>query len=139
MNEPFAAREPSAELPAAIRAKPYEFTGPQEATISSLANLMHIVGAANIALGLLSLLSLMNARGIGGVVILGQAAAMLLMGSITWVVGSRFKRISDTIGSDIAYLMNALGGLRTLYLVQVWALGILLVCLALLILLLILR
>lgn len=133
MNDPFAARDPAPAPPPAARPRPYEFSAAHEAIIASLANLMHIVGAANIALGALSVFAAFGSRGAGAVVVLGQAAAMLLIGSLTWIVGTRFKRISDSVGNDISNLMDALGGLRTMYLVQVWALGLLLGAMALLI------
>jgi hypothetical protein len=140
MNDPFAAREP-AVAPAPVRrpSPEYEFSAKQEAVIASLSNLMHIVGAGTVAFGVLGLLGLLNARGVGGVVILGQAAAMILIGSLTFVIGTRFGRITNTIGADIGHLMEALAGLRTMYLIQVWAFAILIVCLLLLIGLLVLR
>jgi hypothetical protein len=140
MNDPFAAREPSAQPPAPQRPRlDYEFTGPQEAVIASLSNLMHIVGGATIALGLLALLGLLNARGVGGVVIFGQSAAMILIGALTFRIGSRFGRITTSVGADIRHLMQAIAGLRTMYLIQVWAFAVLMVCVTLLILLLVLR
>ena len=140
MSDPFAAREPAA-APTPVRrpAPEYEFSVKQETVIASLANLMHIVGAGTIAFGALSLLGLLNARGVGGAVILGQGAAMILIGSLTFMIGSRFGRITSSIGADIGHLMEALSGLRTMYLIQVWALAILVACLVLLIGLLVLR
>lgn len=140
MNDPFAAREPSAAPPSAQRPRTdYEFSGAQEAVIASLSNLMHIVGAGTIAFGLLALLSLLNARGIGGVVIFGQSAAMILIGTLTFRIGTRFGRIASSVGADIRHLMEAIAGLRTMYLIQVWAFGVLVVCIVLLIGLLMLR
>ncbi len=140
MNDPYAAREPATVAPPARRVTPeYEFTGPQETVIASLSNLMHIVGAGTIAFGALGLLGLLTARGVGGVVIFGQSAAMILIGSLTFVIGTRFGRISSTMGADIRHLMTAIAGLRTMYLIQVWAFAILIVCLVLLIGLLVLR
>jgi hypothetical protein len=140
MTEPFAAREPAAVPPPAVRPKlGYEFTGPQEAVIASLSRMMHIVGGASIAFGLLALLGLLNARGVGGLVIFAQSAAMILIGALTFSIGTRFGRITTSIGADINHLMDALGGLRTMYLIQVWAFAILVACLALIILMLVLR
>lgn len=140
MNDPFAAREPATAPPPVQRPRTdYEFTGPQEVVIASLANLMHLVGAGTIALGLLGLAGLLNARGVGGVVILAQSAAMLLIGTLTFRIGTKFGRITTSVGADIRHLMDAIAGLRTIYLVQVWAFGILLVCIVLLILLIVVR
>jgi hypothetical protein len=140
MNDPFAAREPSAQPPTPQRPRTdYEFTGPQEAVIKSLSNLMHLVGAGTIAFGVLALFGLLNARGVGGVVIFGQSAAMILIGSLTFMIGSRFGRITTSVGADIRHLMEAIAGLRTMYLIQVWSIGIVFGCVLLLILVLVLR
>lgn len=140
MSDPFQAREPSTHLPPPVRPKSdYEFSGSQELVIGSLSRLMHFVGGATIAFGLLSLLGMLNARGVGGLVILFQAAAMILVGSLTFVIGSRFGKIPESVGADIAHLMNALAGMRTLYLIQAWAIGVMMVLLGLLVALLILR
>jgi hypothetical protein len=140
MNDPFAAREPSAQPPVAQRPRTdYEFTGPQEAVIASLSNLMHLVGAGTIAFGLLALLGLLNARGVGGVVIFGQSAAMILIGTLTFSIGTRFGRITSSVGADIRHLMEAIAGLRTMYLIQVWAFAILIVCVVLLVVLVAMR
>ncbi len=53
-------------------------------------------------------------------------------------VGTRFGRITTSKGTDIDHLMDALRGLRTMYLLQAWSLGLVAVILILLVLVLVL-
>lgn len=55
----------------------------------------------------------------GGIASLIQAALALVIGGFTLQAAGAFRRIVDTRGDDIFHLMNALGALRTLYLIQV--------------------
>lgn len=131
MNDPFAAREPSATPPAPRRPTPadYEFNPRQEQTIASLARLMQVIGGASILFGALALLALLGSRS-NALVVLIQSGLMIAIGGLTFSVGARFYRIRDSVGRDIAHLMDALNGLRTIYLVQAWVLGIALAFLA---------
>lgn len=131
MNDPFAAREPSATPPVPNRPAPasYEFSPVQEQTISSLARLMQVIGGTSILFGALALLALLGSRS-NALVVLVQSSLMITIGGLTFSVGGRFYRIRDSVGRDITHLMDALAGLRTIYLVQAWALGIALVFLA---------
>lgn len=120
MNDVTAARGPVAP----VLPRPglgYEFNPMQEAAIASLSRLMHIVGAASVVFALLGLLALRGAHGAGGIVILAQSTAMIVIGILTFSVGTRFGRIASSSGADIKHLMEAIGGLRTMYLIQVWA------------------
>lgn len=133
MNATFEAREPSAappppRLPAA--APGYEFSAAQEVLIASLARLMRIVGGVSVAFGALVVVLGLMAGG-NGVAAFVQGALMLVIGVLTFAAGGRFAQVAETTGRDIALLMEALDKLRTLYLVQVWMLGIALAMLAL--------
>jgi hypothetical protein len=132
MNDPFAAREPMAAPPPAVRHTPadYEFSPTQERTIASLARLMQIIGGASMLFGVLALLALFGSRSNALVVII-QSALMITIGALTLKVGGSFDRIRASIGSDIKHLMTALQGLRTIYLVQAWVLGLALLFLVL--------
>jgi hypothetical protein len=126
MNDPYAAREPSAVPPVPNRPAPFEFSAPQEMLISSLARLMKIAGAASAGFGAILLLALLQ-NPPNALVLLIQSALMIAVGVLTWSAGARFRQVSDTTGRDIALLMDALDRLRTIYLIQVWALVIALV------------
>jgi hypothetical protein len=123
MSEPFAAREPLVVPPRPVRPPGYEFTGPQDAIVVSLGRLMRIVGGSGVGFGALLLIAAFAVRG-NPLVLMIQAGLMIAIGALTWRVGGRFRRIADTAGNDIAHLIDALLGLRTIYLVQVWALAI---------------
>ena len=129
MSTTFDAREPLAVPPAAKLPAPFEFSAPQEVLIGSLGRLMRIVGVVSLLFGgLVAVLGLM-ARG-NAIVALVQAGMMVAVGLLTYSAGSRFRQVVDTSGRDIAHLMAALDRVRTIYLVQVWVLGIALALLA---------
>ena len=129
MSTTFDAREPAAVPPAAKLPTPFEFSAPQEALIGSLGRLMRIVGVVSLLFGVLvGVLGLM-ARG-NAIVALIQAGMMVAIGLLTYSAGSRFRQVAETTGRDIAHLMEALDRVRTIYLVQVWLLGIALAFLA---------
>lgn len=129
MSTTFEAREPSAVPPVARLPTPFEFSAPQEMLIGSLGRLMRIVGVVSLAFGLLVGVLGLIARG-NGLVALVQAGIMVAIGLLTYSAGSRFGRVAETTGRDIAHLMEALDRVRTIYLVQVWLLGIALALLA---------
>ncbi len=129
MSEIFAAREPSASPPPPVRPAAFEFNVLQEALIASLAKLMHIAGGASVVFGAILLLALLQ-KPANALVVLIQSALMIVVGGLTWSAGSRFRQVSDTVGHDISHLMEALDRLRTVFLIQVWVLGIALVFLA---------
>lgn len=129
MSDLFSAREPSASPPPPVRPVPFEFNVPQEALIASLANLMRFVGGASVLVGAILLLALLQ-NPANALVVLIQSALMIVLGALTWSAGSRFRQVSETSGRDITHLMDALDRLRTIFLIQVWALIIALVFLA---------
>lgn len=129
MSTTFEAREPALVPPPPNRPTPFEFSAPQEALIGSLGRLMRIVGVVSLVFGgLVAVLGLM-ARG-NAIVALVQAGMMVAIGLLTYSAGSRFRHVVDTTGRDIAHLMQALDRVRSIYLVQVWVLGIALASLA---------
>lgn len=129
MSTTFEAREPALVPPPPKLPAPFEFSAPQEALIGSLGRLMRIVGLVSLVFGgLVAVLGLM-ARG-NAIVALVQGGMMVAIGLLTYSAGSRFRQVVDTTGRDIAHLMEALDRVRTIYLVQVWVLGIALAFLA---------
>lgn len=129
MSTTFEAREPALVPPAPKLPAPFEFSAPQEALIGALGRLMRIVGLVSLVFGgLVAVLGLM-ARG-NAIVALVQGGMMVAIGLLTYSAGSRFRQVVDTTGRDIAHLMEALDRVRTIYLVQVWVLGIALAFLA---------
>jgi hypothetical protein len=123
MSTTFDAREPALAPPPPRLPTPFEFSAPQEVLIGSLGRLMRIVGVVSLVFGgLVGVLGLM-ARG-NAIVAVVQAGMMVAIGLLTYSAGSRFRQVVDTTGRDIAHLMEALDRVRTIYLVQVWVLGI---------------
>jgi hypothetical protein len=123
MNQPFAARDPSPAPPPPVRPAPFEFSAPQEALFASLARVMRLVGGASAGFGGLLLLALF-VNPANALVALVQGGLMLAIGLLTWSAAGAFQQVADTTGRDIQHLMDALGRLRTIYLVQAWTLAI---------------
>jgi len=116
----------------------YEFTDPQNQTVSQLASRMKWVGvffvALGLAFGLLGVAGLVATEGAVDLIvkpmILVMVAVIFFLSGIWTVNAARsFTLIVQTTGSDILNLMNALGTLRKLYYMQFWLIIISLVAL----------
>ena len=98
----------------------YEFTEEQNGVIGSLAFYMRFCGIVMlVAAGLQFVVGLLTITR-GGFVNVGVAIISLIVGVLTLQAASGFRRIVDTRGKDIGYLMQALQSLRTLYRIQTW-------------------
>jgi len=147
MHQPSATPPPAATTPehAAPPApippsKPtgYEFTPSQEQQIGTLATYMRIVGIISIVFALLQLVVAFMGRGSPLAAVL-EAAVGIVVGTLTISIAGRFRQITETRGRDIAHLMDALGGMRLMYLIQLWVVGIAIAFLALLLLAVLMR
>jgi hypothetical protein len=116
----------------------YEFSPEQNAVIGSLAWYMRVFGVVLIAFGGLQLVAgVLESRsgspvpffgGLLGVIIYG------LMGVLTVGVASHFRQIVDSRGKNVGHLMDALEGLKWIYAIQVWLIGLALAIVAVIIL-----
>jgi len=116
----------------------YEFTDPQNQTVSQLASRMKWVGvffvALGLAFGLLGVAGLVATEGAVDLIVkpmIFVMVAVIFFLSGIWTVNAArsFTLIVQTTGSDILNLMNALGTLRKLYYMQFWLIIISLVAL----------
>lgn len=111
----------SSNVPSEPAALNYEFTSAQNEVIATLASAMRFVGVCLIVFAALTLIIAIFAlfrsplEGTTKVIdcIINMIIGFLLLGS-----AHAFKRIVDTRGNDIHYLMEALIQLRTLYRIQ---------------------
>jgi len=116
-----------AQPPAGPRPVPpgYEFTAQQNQTIRVLASKMKFVGvfyvAVAVLVGFIGLLALYFSAFVG-ILYLIAIIPELLIGIWTINAATSFRKIVDTKGHDIPYMMNALGSLRKLYTLQFWLL-----------------
>lgn len=102
---------------------PYEFTLAQNETIASLARYMRLAGVALIVFGVVQLVgAFVVAR--SGWSLFVQGAVSLVLGVLAIGIAGRFRRIVDSRGRDIGHLMDALGGLRVMYAIQVWTVAV---------------
>ncbi len=107
----------------------YEFTLPQNATIASLARYMRLAGIALVTFGVVQLAAgVLAARNAPGLFV--QGTVSLVLGALSIGIAARFRRIVDSRGRDIGHLMDALGGLRLMYAIQVWTIAIAIVLIA---------
>lgn len=128
----YETRTPAeAVQPPRARSGGYEFSGRQEELIGGLARYMRIAGALSVLFGLLQFLAMLMGK--GNAMVLVQGVFMLVFGGLVWSIGGRFRVIAETTGRDIENLMEALAGLKLMYGIQVWAAGIALVLMVLVI------
>lgn len=96
----------------------FEFTEQQNLAFLKLANSMRAFGATSVIIGgalVLSGLSL-GAEGASGFIAAsrgGQGIAAILVGVIWWASSSGFYAVTQTQGSDISHLMDAIKFLKT--------------------------
>ncbi|HVF33780.1 MAG TPA: hypothetical protein VND91_00480 [Candidatus Saccharimonadia bacterium] len=101
---------------------PYEFTLAQNETIASLARYMRLAGIALLAFGVIQIVAGFLAER-GGIALFIQGALSLVLGALAISIAGHFRRIVDSHGRDIRHLMDALGRLRVMYAIQVWAIA----------------
>lgn len=76
-----------------------------------------IIGAILAALA--GVLNLVQTRSQGAENLI-QGIIYLVIGILTYQAGGSFRKVVETHGTDIRYLMDALGSLRVLYRIQFW-------------------
>jgi hypothetical protein len=123
---PPALVSPSAGGPGSIGPQ-YEFTPEQCQVIGRLASYMTIFGVALLLGGAGQLLDgLVSGRPRGAAQFI-QGALGLVIGGLTAYAAAGFRLAVETRSRDVDHLMAALSGLKLVYAIQVWAVGVALV------------
>ena len=95
----------------------YEFTDEENVVFKSLYTRMNIVGILMVLVGVALILLGMIRYPLSVEMLLLVANGLILfgMGFLTFRSSKRFKKIVDTEGHDITYLMEAMNDLKRLY------------------------
>jgi len=95
----------------------YEFTDEENVVFKSLYIRMNVVGILMVLVGVALILLGMIRYPLSGEMLLLVANGLILfgMGFLTFRSSKRFKKIVDTEGHDITYLMEAMNDLKRLY------------------------
>jgi hypothetical protein len=116
----------------------YEFDQSQNKLIEQLANRMNFVAFIGIISGAIAIIGGLFVAILSGAstedetelgALLGDALGSVLQGGFLVVIGvltqqaaAAFTKVVETQGSDIEYLMRALGKLKVIYTIQFWIL-----------------
>jgi hypothetical protein len=108
---------PTSAVPHGPAAARIEFSPSENTLIRELAARMHVVGLFTLGIGTFVILV--------GVIIVNVPS--ILSGTLYSVIGlwtdrasASFRKITDTEGKDVSFLVSALRDLRNLYSLQVW-------------------
>jgi hypothetical protein len=104
----------------------YEFNEQQNTQLAKLATSMTFVGVMMIVLGVICGLSVLAGE-VSGVI---TGVLYVLIGVWTRSAGQSLRSIVDTEGNDISHLMDAIGNLGKLYLLQKWLVILAIIALA---------
>ena len=106
----------------------YEFDAQENEVIGGLASAMRFVGVVFIVLGILnSLGGVVGGINLPAMITLGQGVLLIVIGG--WLIGGAgsFRDVVTTEGNDISHMMAALRKLRSVFTLQAWVLGIVIV------------
>jgi hypothetical protein len=106
----------------------YEFDASENEVISGLASAMRFVGVVFIVLGAInSLGGVVGGATLAAMITLGQGILMIIIGA--WLIGGAgsFRDVVTTEGNDISHMMAALRKLRSVFTLQAWVLGIVII------------
>mgnify|MGYP004003312633 CR=1 FL=1 len=92
----------------------YEFNEQQNEVFSKLATSLRVVGIANMVLGPITMLGVLN-EDYGSII---TGAVYFVIGYLTFTASSPVQAIVETEGNDIDYLMVAMEKLEKLYSIQ---------------------
>jgi hypothetical protein len=95
----------------------YEFSENDNAVIGSLASKMLFVGIAVLVASVIVIIAGISRRD----AVLGVTSLIYAcIGSLTIAAARSFRKVVQSQGSDISYLMTALDDLRWIYMIQYW-------------------
>jgi len=108
------------------RRRAYEFDDGQNALIGALASRMRWVAIFMMVFALIAIVGGFSKLHEGGASWFGEGILVLIVAVWTLRAAGSFREIVRTKGSDVAYLMTALGELKKLYTLQFWVILIVL-------------
>ena len=103
----------------------FEFSDSDNSTFRSLASAMKFVGIVTIVSGVLQLIGgLAGGINLRGLLMMGQGALEVVVGTWLSSAATSLADISKTQGNDVMNLMYAMRKLKSVYMLQAWLMGI---------------